>query len=146
MGWSIFLSNLFWYLMDNELLKYAVENGMINVSYVQEQIKMKKRKELLEKHPYKIWEGKDGKWYTYIPDKKRGRILKKRNSEIEIEDVVISYLREKTENPTVDEVFESWISKKLERDEISKATRDRYYRQYDESFSVFGKNRIKDIS
>lgn len=146
MGWSIFLSNLFWYLMDNELLKYAVENGMINVSYVQEQIKMKKRKELLEKHPYKIWEGKDGKWYTYIPDKKRGRILKKRNSENEIEDVVISYLREKTENPTVDEVFESWISKKLERDEISKATRDRYYRQYDESFSVFGKNRIKDVS
>ena len=49
MGWSIFLSNLFWYLMDNELLKYAVENGMINVSYVQEQIKMKKRKELYEK-------------------------------------------------------------------------------------------------
>ena len=49
--------------MDNELLKYAVENGMIDISYVQEQIEMNKRNELLKKHPYKIWEGKDGKWY-----------------------------------------------------------------------------------
>ena len=38
---------------------------MIDMSYVQEQIEMNKRKELLEKHPYEIWEGKDGKWYTY---------------------------------------------------------------------------------
>lgn len=41
---------------------------MINVSDVQEQIKMNKRKELLEKHPYSIWEGSDGNWYTYVPD------------------------------------------------------------------------------
>lgn len=45
----------------DDLLKYAVENGMIDLSYVQEQIEMNKRKELLDKHPYKIWEGKDGK-------------------------------------------------------------------------------------
>ena len=36
-----------------ELLQYAVENGMIDMSYVQEQIEMNKRKELLEKHPHK---------------------------------------------------------------------------------------------
>lgn len=53
---------------DVELLKYALEHGMINVSDVQEQIKMNKRKELLEKHPYSIWEGSDGNWYTYVPD------------------------------------------------------------------------------
>ena len=44
----------------DELLKYAVENGIIDLLYVQEQIEMNKRKELLGKHPYKIWEGKDG--------------------------------------------------------------------------------------
>ena len=48
--------------MDNELLKYAVENGMIDLSYVQEQIEMSKRNELLEKHPYAISQGSDGKW------------------------------------------------------------------------------------
>lgn len=133
--------------MNDDLLKYAVENGMIDLSYVQEQIEMNKRKELLEKHPYKVWEGKNGKWYTYLPnDSNEGRILKKRNSEAEIEDVIISYWREHIENPLIDEVFNSWISKKIERDEISKATRDRYQRQYDESFSIFGKRRIKDVS
>lgn len=58
--------------MENlDLLNYALEHGMINLSYVQEQIDMNKRKELLEKHPYKISQGKDGKWRTYLPDKKK---------------------------------------------------------------------------
>ena len=137
---------LFTYYMNEELLKYAVESGMINLSYVQEQIEMNKRKELLEKHPYKIWEGKNGRWYTYLPDKKNSRLLKKRNSKKEIEDVVFAYWKEETENPIIDEVFETWITKKIERLEISKATRDRYKRQYDESFSKFGKNRICNVT
>ena len=57
-------------LSDLELLKYAVENGMINTALVQEKIEMQKREELLNKHPYKIYQGKDGKWYTYLPDKR----------------------------------------------------------------------------
>lgn len=51
---------------DNELLKYAVDNGMIDLSYVQEQIEMAKRKKLLEKHQSKVWKGKDGEWYTKL--------------------------------------------------------------------------------
>ena len=49
----------------NDLLKYIAENDMIDLSYVQEQIEMNKRKELLEKHPYKIYKGIAGK-KTYI--------------------------------------------------------------------------------
>ncbi len=62
---------------------------MIDVSYVQEQIEMNKREELLKKHPYKIWEGKDGKWYTYLPDKEKGRIPRKRSTKKELEQLVI---------------------------------------------------------
>ena len=50
---------------------------MINVSDVQEQVEMNKREEILEKHPYDIWKGKDGNWHTYLPDKEKGRIPKK---------------------------------------------------------------------
>ena len=60
-------------LSNAELLKYAIENGIINPALVQEQIEMQKRKELLEKHPYKITCGKDGRWSTYLPDKEKGR-------------------------------------------------------------------------
>lgn len=58
--------------MDEELLKYAVANGMIDISYMQEQIEMSMRKKLLEKHPYAVSQGSDGKWRTYIPDKEKG--------------------------------------------------------------------------
>ena len=59
-------------IANNDVLQYALENGMIDLAYVREQIEMNKRKEVLEKHPYSIWEGKNGYWYTYIfdPDKK----------------------------------------------------------------------------
>ena len=38
-------------MSDAELLKYAVEHGMIDTKLVQEQVEMQKRKELLKKHP-----------------------------------------------------------------------------------------------
>lgn len=60
--------------------QYAIDNGIINLPNIQSIIEMKKRQELLNNHPYKIWEGSNGKWYTYLPDEKKGRILKKRNT------------------------------------------------------------------
>ena len=110
-------------MSDAELLKYAVENGMIDTALVQEKIEMQKREELLNKHPYKIYQGKDGKWYTYLPDKKNGRILKKRTNKKDIEDVVISFWKQEEENPTVDMIFHEWIDSKLTREEISKSTK-----------------------
>ena len=41
-------------IANNDVLQYAVENGMIDLAYVREQIEMNKRKEVLERHPYKI--------------------------------------------------------------------------------------------
>lgn len=135
--------------MNDELLKYAVENGMIDLSYVQEQIEMNKRKETLEKHPYKIWEGKDGKWYTYIPDEKKGRILKKKTTKKAVEDDVINYWKEQEENPRIKDVFDQWISEKLEYNEISKSTYDRYqtdFNRYFASGDMFGNKRVKNIT
>ena len=45
-------------MSDAELLKVAIENGMIDTALVQEKIEMQKRKEILDKHPYKIYQGK----------------------------------------------------------------------------------------
>lgn len=129
----------------NAVLQYAVEHDMLDVQYVQDQIEMLKREELLKKHPYKIWQGKDGKWRTYLPDEEKGRSMKKRNTEAEIKDIVAEYWKEKTENPTVRELYDEWISDKLKRQEIVKETRDRYNRQFDESLQEFGKRRVKSI-
>lgn len=135
----------FTYLMDEELLKYAVANGMIDLSYVQEQIEMKKRNELLEKHPYNIWEGKDGKWYTYLPDKE-GRKLKKRTTKKAIEDDVIGYLKEQMENPTIEEVFHEWNNRRLELKKISQSSHLRFKQVFNRHYKEFGQRKIKNVT
>lgn len=133
-------------MSENEVLKYAVDNGMIDLSYVQEKIEMSKRKELLEKHPCKIWEGKNGCWYTYLPDGKGGRILKKRKLKTDLENDIVKCLSQQADNPTVADIFHEWIDSRLETKEISKASFDRYSVDFRRFFSVFGEREIKGIT
>lgn len=92
----------------DELLKYALEHGMINMSYIQEQIKMNKRKELLEKHPYAITQGKDGKWRTYIP-LEDGRKLIKLSTKEKIEERLVEYYKSIEETPkTFEDMYYKW--------------------------------------
>lgn len=129
---------------DKELLNFAIENGIIDVALVQEKIEMQKREDILKKHPYKIWEDKNGIWHTYLPDEGKGRIPRKRKSQKEVEDVVIEYWKEQDE--TVKTLFDEWITTKLQREEISEATRDRYCRQFEQCFGDFSNKNIKSIS
>ena len=63
------------YAQGNDILRFIINNGMIDISDVQDSMEAMKREELLKKHPYKIWQGKDGKWYTYLPDEGKGRSM-----------------------------------------------------------------------
>lgn len=131
--------------MDNDLLKYAIDHGMIDLSYVQEKIEMNKREELLKKHPYKIWKGKNGKWYTYFPDEQNGRVQRERNSKAEIKDIVVEYWKEKSENPTIKETFDEWNNRRLELKKISPATHLRNNQTFNRHYKEFGKRKIKSI-
>ena len=131
-------------MSDAELLKFAIENGMIDAALVQEKVEMQKRKEILDKHPYKIYQGKDEKWYTYLPcDDTRKKI--KSTSRDKLEDKVVLFWKDKDDNPTVNEVFYSWISEKLSRGEISKATYDRYLIDFEKYFVKLKELKIKEI-
>ena len=66
--------------MNNENLNFLVTRGIIDLSDIQSIIDMEKKKELIEKHPYQAWQGKNGSWYVYLPDKEKGRILKRKSS------------------------------------------------------------------
>lgn len=129
----------------NAVLQYAVDNEIINLAYVQEQVEMKKREELLKCHPYKIWDGKDGKWHTYLPDADKGRVPRKRNTKTEIEKVVIDYWKEMVENPTIQEVFTEWNDRRMSIGKIQKSTHLRNQQIFDRHYKEFGKKRIKNI-
>ena len=147
------------YCMDDELLKYAVENGMIDLSYVQEQMEMNKKKVILCKHPYSIWEGKDGKWYTYLPNEERGRILKKRTTKKAVEDLILEYYTRQSKcdqkyQSNIEKIeysfssnFEAWKNKQIAYG-ISNNTVSKYEYDYKRFFDMtnFEKRDIREIT
>lgn len=131
----------------DELLKYAIENGMIDMSYVQEQVEMNKRKDILEKHPWAMSQGKDGNWRTYIPDKERGRKMLKRNTQKKLEDAVIGFYRQNQEAPkTFKDAYFHWREVQdnlISSNSIAKYNTD--YKRYFEN-TEFEKKEISKIT
>lgn len=133
-------------MYSNEDLNYLFNSEIISIPNIQSIIKMTKRQKLLNNHPYKIWEGSNGKWYTYLPDDNKGRILKKRNTKKDIEDVVIIYWDEIINSPTIEKIFNEWNDYRLELKKISKSSHTRLQQVFKRHYSEFGKKRIKDIT
>ena len=125
------------------ILKYIKDNDIIDLSYVQEQIEMAKRNEILKKHPYKISCGKDGLWRTYIPDESKttGRRQIKKTTEAAIKTEVIAYWSEKLEKYTFNEYFNRWLDVKAAYG-ISENTLYKYKCDYKRFFEKtdFGKS------
>ena len=138
--------------LDNELnslpddLKYAFENGILDLSHIQQLVEMKRRKELLEQHPYQIWQGKNGRWYCYLViDGKR--VQKERSSKKAIEDLIVKYQRSLQENPTIEEVFtECNDHRYYDLKKISSATYMRNKQCYRRHFGTFGKRHIRNVT
>ena len=133
------------------LLQYVINEGIIDVTYVQEQIEMKKRDEILQQHPYSIWQGtNDKKWYTYLPDetKPKGIALKKRTSQKAIENLVIEYWQNQEEyrEYTFNDVYFMW--RQVQDQLVEDNSVAKYESDYNRFFldSEFAQQNIKDIT
>lgn len=132
-----------------ELLRYALQNDMIDITSIEEQYKMNERIKYLDNHEYSIWEDKKGKFFcTYLPDQslKRGiRLVRKRNLK-DLEDVIITFYKDSEDNPTIKDVFDEWNDRRLSIERISKATHTRNQQIYNRSFKTFGNRKIKFLT
>lgn len=111
---------------DKALLKFAFENDMLDRNTIQV---LYTEKILMEKHNEKIWQGSNGRWYTYVPsttNKAKRRLIAKSSREKLLEAVLEFYQA----GPTVETVFYEWANKKLDYGEIYKQTYDRYVNDY----------------
>lgn len=115
---------------DIENLQYALDNNIIDLAYMQEQIKMKKRQKYLEKHEFKIWRGNDGKYRTYLPDEKKGRRLLKRSNKSDIEDEIVNYykLLEEKSQITFQKMYWKW--RKVQDELVCENTTCKYDTDY----------------
>lgn len=133
-----------------ELLKYALENGMIDMNTIQMQIEMNERKRYLEMHESKIWQGKDGYYYTYVHynSANKNRKLLKKSSYVALEDAVVNHYKETSYDPLITDVFYEWINSKLKYGEIQKQTYERYEVDFKRFFedSEFSKIKFRHIT
>lgn len=87
----------------NDLLKYITENDMIDLTYVREQVEMKRREAILKQHQYSIWHSeKENVWYSYLPDssKVNNRKKIKRKRKRDLEDVIYDFYLSMQSEPT----------------------------------------------
>ncbi len=117
-------------------MKNALDNGIINISDVQEQLHMSRIKEVLKMHKYKIWQGNNGLWYTYLPDvtKQNERRLIKKKTEDKIHLSLLEFYdnEEKKNITTFKDCFLSY--KELKSEIVSNNTISKYDSDYKRYF------------
>ena len=106
-------------LSPKETLDFLCRNGMIDMDDVQEQIVDSERKSILKAHPYAISHGKDGRWRTWVPDKKAkdGRKKIAKSTREKLEEAIVCYYLENDKDlqrkrMTLRELYPKWIEYK----------------------------------
>jgi integrase len=132
--------------MNNDDLKYAIENGIINLSHIQEQIEMNKREEILKEYRDSIWKASDGYWKIRMTYDETGqKKVFKRRSKQDLEDLIVKAHREKVENPKIKSIFEDWAQRKFDLKKISVQTYQRYHQDFNRFFGILGEKKIRSI-
>lgn len=111
-------------ISDEEVLRFAMQTGTIDITYMREQIEMKQREEILKEHTHKIWEGKDGYWHSYVYDEtkpKNRKPIKKKQLK-DLEDLIVEYNKKQVEenckkevrkpDVTLREIYPDWMEYK----------------------------------
>lgn len=102
-------------------MNYAISQGIINLDEVRNNMREKEKQRLLSKHKYKIFQDKDGRWKTTIPDetKKNKRRLIAKSSYGELEKCIITFYAseedseyEKQKIFTIRNLFPEWLNYK----------------------------------
>lgn len=105
-----------------------------------------KKKELLAKHPYKIWQGKDGEWYTKLVAEDGSKKLRHRKTKDELEHVIVEHIQKVIDCPTVERIFYEWLDVRLERGEIEKSTYSRYERGFARYFMKMKDRKVQSLT
>ena len=116
------------------MLKFAMDNGIIDVNLLSDQVEMRKKENVLCQHNHKIWQGDNGYWYTYLDDSRKGRRLLRKKTRKELEELIYKNYQVNT----IGEVFDKWVEKKLEYGEIQRQTYDRYKTDFETLFVKTG--------
>ena len=122
-------------MINNKLFNFAVEHGMIDESELESLYEEMKNTKYLEKHfgkDFVLNKGKDGRYFTRLPN---GKQLRKADKQEFINEIVKYYQREE-ENKTLrlKDIYDKWIEFKFKYDGISKSSYDRIGEDFERFF------------
>ena len=129
-------------MQNDDLLNFAFDNDILNPSVIQQQYDMSK---YLSQHTHSIWQGKNGRWMTYLPDGKGGRKLLSKKTREDVEKEVIKYWKNEEENPTIKEIYDTWNQRRLSNKDIGMATFSRQQTDFNRFFGEFGHRRVRYV-
>ncbi|SCP97147.1 Site-specific recombinase XerD [Anaerobium acetethylicum] len=121
------------------LLQFMEKKNIINLDDVRNAMKKEKKKAILEKHQYDIWQGQNGRWYTYLPDssQKAKRRLIAKSSREKLETTICDFYGEADEAAryagiTLKGLYQEWLGYKALHTNASTYVRriDDDYRKY----------------
>ena len=102
-----------------EVLSLLCESGIIeDESDVVAKLNMTKKEQIVQKHPYAISQGKDGRWRTYVSDgtKLNGRRQIAKSTKEKLYDAIVKYYESDEEDKykgiTVTQLFPEWLEYK----------------------------------
>lgn len=138
--------------LTHEELQFGIDNGILEADEIHSRFNMSKRQDTLNRfteqfgfEPKEIQTGKyKGAWYIELPNKDK-RTKKRKKTKKEIEDLIIEFMKEFDNNPTLHELFERRLDYLVNVKGRSKKTRDDYRIDYKRHFSEFGEQRIKNV-
>lgn len=119
-------------MVDREILtvlQRASENGSMSSEVVVQYIEMQEKQELLKQHTHKIWQGKNGRFFSYVTDDNGNRKLLSKATREQLEESIISHAKKfykVYDKNTFENVFKEWLNSKLNFGEIQKNSFDRY--------------------
>ena len=120
-----------------------VEDIILSPEVISRALSMIRREEILKQHKYQIYQGCDGKYYTYLPEP-TGRHKIKKPSYEEVVDIVVEFYE--SSNTTLQELFTKWNDRReaLSKIKASTASRNRY--DFDRYFGDLKEYKVADLT
>lgn len=122
-------------IKEQQILQYAMEHGIIDLTDVSADVEKMKKQEILKKYHY--WQGSDGRFYFKYRDSESGRKKKiSRASEEAIQEVILKFHAETAEKHTLVTVFDEWMNDKISCGELQESSIIKYKNNAKRFFAV----------
>ena len=139
--------------LTHEELQFGIDNGILDADEIHSRFEMSKRQDTVNRfieefgyQPKEIQTGKyKGEWYIELPNKDK-RTKKRKKTKKEIEDLIIDFMEDYDNNPTLQELFDEHIAKQITIGNIKPKSKNNYRQVFERHFKVFGEKRIKNVT